>query len=424
MYYSLMRQSSLFTKARYEAPKDEVSKNAQLLIRAGYIDKLAAGIYTYLPLGLRVLKNIENIIRTEMNALGANEVLMPALHPKEFWEKTGRWSAMDDLYKVTDSSGREFALGATHEEIVVPLLAQFISSYKDLPRAVYQIQDKFRMERRSKSGLLRGREFIMKDLYSFHADLADLDAYYEKVISAYKNIFNVAGVGEKTFLTYASGGSFSQYSHEFQTLTLAGEDIIYLCKSCNVAINKEIAGEKPTCPQCGKTDLSKEKAVEVGNIFKLKTKYAEPFNLSYKDAEGKMDTVIMGCYGIGLGRLMGTIVEVYEDEKGLRWPASVSPFRYHILLVSKNDEQKQKAEALYKNLLNKGIEVLFDDRADISAGAKFAEADLLGITERIIVGDRPVGEAGKTPANQKFEVKNRLTGAASEKDMDELYGEK
>jgi prolyl-tRNA synthetase len=410
-----MKQSSLFSKARHEAPKDEVSKNAQLLIRAGYIDKLSAGIYTYLPLGLRVLKKIENIIRTEMNALGANEILMPALHPKEFWEKTGRWESMDDLYKVTDASGREFALGATHEEIVVPLAQQFISSYKDLPQAAYQIQNKFRMELRSKSGLLRGREFIMKDLYSFHTTEEDLNAYYEKTIGAYKAIFEKAGLGENTFVTYASGGSFAQYSHEFQTLTDAGEDIIYLCKSCNVAVNKEIAGGAPVCPECKKTDLSEEKAVEVGNIFKLKTKYSEPFGLTYKDAEGKENLVIMGCYGIGLGRLVGTIAEIHSDEKGLVWPKSVAPFQYHILLLSKNDEQKQKAEALYKDLTQKGIEVLFDDRMGMSAGAKFAEADVLGIPEQIIVGD-------KMPEDGTFEIKNRKTGAVSYAGMDELYG--
>jgi prolyl-tRNA synthetase len=291
-----MRQSQLFTKTRKDAPSEEVSKNAQLLIRAGYIDKLMAGVYTYLPLGLRVLNNIEQIIREEINKADGQEILMPAMQPKENWLATGRWETLDVLYKVKDSEGREVALGPTHEEVVVPLAKQFISSYKDLPFAAYQFQDKFRMEKRAKSGILRGREFKMKDLYSFHADEADLKMYYDIIKNAYTQIFKRVGIGHKTYVTYASGGSFSKYSHEFQTVTPAGEDLIYICDRCSLAINKEIKAEHSKCPECGAETFKEEKAIEVGNIFELKTKYSEPFDLKYKNDKGESVPVIMGCY--------------------------------------------------------------------------------------------------------------------------------
>ena len=390
-----MLQSELFTKTRKEAPQDEVSKNAQLLIRGGFIDKLQSGVYTYLPLGFLVLKNIENIIREEMNKAGGQELLMPSLQPKENWEKTGRWDSMDDLYKVKDSSGRENALGPTHEEIIVPLAKQFISSYRDLPLYLYQIQNKFRMELRAKSGILRGREFLMKDLYSFHTDEKDLARYYEIMKKAYANIFKRAGIGERTYLTFASGGSFSKYSHEFQTVTPAGEDIIHICEKCSVAVNKEIAHEQKSCPSCGSEKLKEEKSVEVGNIFELKTKYSEPFGLTYKDSEGKDITVIMGCYGIGLGRLMGTIVEVLSDERGIVWPEEVAPFKVHLIELSGGSEKtKEAAKALYEDLQKKGVSVLYDERNGASAGEKFADADLIGIPYRAVVSEKSLAGGG------------------------------
>ncbi|KKW07307.1 MAG: Proline-tRNA ligase [Parcubacteria group bacterium GW2011_GWA2_49_16] len=401
-----MRQSQLFTKARKEAPADEAAKNAKLLIRAGFVDKLQAGVYTYLPLCLRVLKKIENIIREEMNRAGGQEILMPALQPKELWQTTGRWDAMDDLYKVTDSSGRENALGATHEEIVVPLVKQFVSSYRDLPFAVYQIQNKFRMELRAKSGILRGREFIMKDLYSFHRDEADLARYYEIMKDTYARVFKRAGIGEKTYLTFASGGSFAKYSHEFQTVTPAGEDTIYVCDACRVAVNKEIIAEQSTCPSCGNKDLHAETAIEVGNIFELKTRFSEPFNLTYKDEEGKEQAVIMGCYGIGLGRVLGTVVEVLGDDKGLVWPREIAPFVVHLVEIpSANQGVRTAAERLYRELDAQGVEVLWDDR-DLRAGEKFSESDLLGIPLRVVVSE-------KTIASGTFEVRARATGEVS-----------
>lgn len=384
-----MRHSELFSKTRKENPADEVSRNAQLLIRAGFVRKEMAGVYSFLPLGLRTLRKIENIIREEMNAIGGQEVLLSSFHPKEAWEKTGRWSTMDDLYKVSDSSGREVVLGPTHEELVVPMMRDFIFSYKDLPRYAYQIQNKFRMELRAKSGILRGREFIMKDLYSFHAESADLDRYYETVKESYRRIFDRVGIGEQTFLTFASGGSFSKYSHEFQTITTAGEDTIHLCRSCRIAVNEEIIADQPNCPECGSKLSDTETAVEVGNIFKLMTKYSAPFNLSYASESGESKMVVMGCYGIGLGRLMGTIVETLADENGLVWPESVAPFRAHLLSIGADKESND----LYDALRNTGTEVLYDDR-EASAGEKFGDSDLLGMPYRIVVSPRSLERGG------------------------------
>lgn len=402
-----MRQSKLFTKTQKEAPKGEVSKNAQLLIRAGYVDKLMAGVYTLLPLGLRVMKKIEQIIREEMEKVGGVEIFMPTLQPKENWEKTGRWSAMDDLFKLDKSKDSQLALGPTHEEVISPLLKKFISSYRDLPLYIFQFQNKFRNEKRAKSGILRGREFLMKDLYSFHTSQEDLDDYYEKQKKAYLKIFERVGIADKTYLTYASGGSFSKYSHEFQTITSAGEDEIHICSKCKVAINKEILEDlKNQCPECGSADLKIEKAVEVGNIFKLGTRYSEPFKLNYRDEKGEEKLVIMGCYGIGLSRLMGIIAEIYNDEKGIIWPEAVAPFRVHLLSLG----QDEKAEEIYDNLTKAGIEVLYDDR-DISAGEKFADSDLIGIPWRLIISEKNLKE-------DKVEIKNRKTGEVEYADFD------
>jgi len=397
-----MKQSKLFTKTKKEAPKDEVSINAQLLIRAGFVDKLMAGVYTFLPLGLRVMKKIENIIREEMSAIGGQEISMPALQPKENWITTGRWETMDDLYKIKDASEREFALGSTHEEVVSPLVKKFVNSYKDLPLYAYQFQNKFRMELRAKSGLLRGREFLMKDLYSFHLTEEDLDKYYEKAKEAYFKIFERFGIKEKTHLTFASGGSFSKYSHEFQTISEAGEDIIYICDKCGLAINKEIKPETEKCPECGEANFREEKAIETGNIFKLMNKYSKPFNLTVADEKGEQKEVLMGCYGIGLSRAMGTIVEVFHDEKGMIWPEAVAPFKVHLLSLGKNEE----AEKIYQELSEKGIEVLLDDR-EVSAGEKFADADLIGIPYRVVISEKSL-KAGGVEVKRRSEEKSEI----------------
>ncbi|MDO8474424.1 MAG: aminoacyl--tRNA ligase-related protein [bacterium] len=400
-----MRQSQLFTKTLKDAPRDEESTNAKLLIRAGFVHKEMAGVYTFLPLGLRVLKNIENIIREEMNRAGGQELFMPALHPKENWKQTGRWDSLDTLFRFTSYyTKQEYALGATHEEIVVPLAKTLISSYRDLPQYVYQIQNKFRDEKRAKSGILRSREFLMKDLYSFHKDEADLDAYYETMKDSYKRIFERAGIGHVTHLTFASGGTFSKYSHEFQTITQAGEDTIYLCEKCGVAVNEEIIKDQPVCPECQNKNLKQEKAVEVGNIFKLGTKYSEPFRLTYKDEKGKENLVVMGCYGIGLNRLMGVVAEVFHDEKGILWPKVLAPALVHLLSLAGGEQQ---ADELYKDFQNKGIEALYDDRRDSSPGEKFTDADLIGIPLRIVVSAKTYSE-GKVGVKKRNEKQERL----------------
>jgi len=390
-----MRQTQLFTRTLKELPKDETSYNAQALLRAGFIDKVAAGVYSFLPLGLRVLNKIREIIREEMFSVEGQEISMPAFAPKENWESTGRWESLDILFKIAASDKKEYALNPTHEEVVTPLAKKYIYSYRELPFAVFQIQTKFRNEKRAKAGLLRGREFLMKDLYSFHLDQADLDAYYERVTDAYTRIFDRVGLGENTYFTFASGGTFAKYSHEYQTLTESGEDLIYICDKCHLAINKEIIAEQNACPTCGNTELREEKAVEVGNIFKLGTKYSDAFSLGYSDATGAKKPVVMGCFGIGLSRIMGTVVETSHDEKGIIWPENIAPFRVHLLSLNANE----KADEIYKELTEKGIEVLYDDR-DVSAGEKFADADLIGCPYRVLISK-------KTLDIESAEVKKR-----------------
>ncbi|MBU3901417.1 prolyl-tRNA synthetase [Patescibacteria group bacterium] len=394
-----MKQSLLATKTLREAPKDEESQNAILLTRAGFIDKLAAGIYSFLPLGLAVLRKIENIIREEMVVIGGQEILMPALQPKENWDKTGRWNNFDALLKLKAFGDKNFALGPTHEEIISPLAKKLVLSYKDLPFALFQIQTKFRNEARAKSGLLRTREFSMKDLYSFHASQEDLDGYYQKATAAYFKIFERCGLGSKTYTTLASGGTFSKYSHEFQTATPAGEDIIYVCQKCQLAINKEIKDENPICPKCQSADFKETKAVEVGNIFKLGTKYSAPFDLKYKDQNGQEQIVIMGCYGLGPARVMGAIVETSHDDKGIIWPENVAPYKYHLLALGDDEAVKKAADELYEKLIGNNFEVLYDDR-ELAAGQKFAEADLIGLPYRLVI-------SAKTLAKSSVEIKKR-----------------
>ena len=398
-----MRRSQLFTKTFRELPKDEESINAQLLIRAGYVQKLMAGVYTFLPLGLLTLRNIENVVRDEMNRIGGQEVLMPALHPIEHYEKTGR-AAIEDLFHTQLSTGSRFVLGQSHEEVVVPMVQKFIQSYRDLPLAVYQIQTKFRNELRAKSGLFRGREFIMKDLYSFHASEEDFEAYYKTVRHAYRTIFARVGIGEKTFLTYAGGGTFSKISHEFQTIAEAGEDTIAICKHCRIAINEQDRALFSRCPECDKEPTETAKSIEVANIFPLKTRYADAFGLTVKSNTGEDQKVIMGCYGIGISRLMGTIAETHHDEKGLAWPEAVAPFQFY--LIGLGEQGSKEAETLYTHLQKTGISVLYDDREDTTAGEKFADADLMGVPQRVVVSD-------KTLKDKSYEMKNRATGDVS-----------
>lgn len=384
-----MRQSALFTKTKKEAPSDEVSKNGQLLLRAGYIHKEMAGVYSLLPLGLRVFKKIEHIVREEMNALGAQEASFSILQDPEIWKATDRWDdeKIDNWFKTDLKNGTTLGLAFTHEEPFVRGIREHVSSYRDLPLSTYHFQTKLRNELRAKSGIMRGREFVMKDLYSFHTNQSDLDQYYTEAGVRYENVFRRVGIGDVTFLTFASGGVFSKFSHEFQTISSAGEDTVYVDREKRIAVNEEVLTDEILADLgLEREKLEKVTSIEVGNIFKLSTKYSEPLGLTYKDQDGTEKPVIMGCYGLGLGRLMGTVVEVLGDEKGIVWPESIAPFAVHLVDLSQgNDAIKSMSDTLYADLTKVGVEVLYDDR-DLRAGEKFADSDLLGIPYRIIVG--------------------------------------
>ncbi len=395
-----MKQSELFTKTRKNAPADEVSKNAQLLIKAGFVHKEMAGVYSLLPLGLRVIEKISEIIKKEMNAIGGLQMKNSALQKQEVWEKTNRWNdeIVDNWFKTKLNNGTELGLAFTHEEAMSNLMKSFISSYKDLPAYPYDIRTIFRNEARAKSGLMRGREFYWKALYSFSKNQKEHNEFYEKAKIAYKNIFKKVGLGQKTFLTFASGGTFSKYSHEFQTISEAGEDIIYVDENKKIAINKEVLNAQ-VLQDLGvkREELREEKAIEVGNIFSLGTKFSEPAKLIYKDKNGEDQLVFMGSYGIGIGRLMGTIVEVFADEQGIVWPELVAPFQVHLINIG----EEEKAEEIYKQMLERGIEVLWDDRTDKRPGEKFADADLIGIPYRVVVSE-------KASQNGGVELKKRV----------------
>ncbi len=403
-----MRQSKLFTKTIREVSKDEQSVNAQLLVKGGFVDKLMAGVYIYLPLGLRTLRKIENIIREEINIIGGQEILMPALQNKKDWEITGRWN-IDIMMKIKTLFNKEYGLGWTHEEVATPLSKKYAKSYKDFPFAFYQIQTKFRNEKRAKSGILRGREFLMKDLYSFHTSEEDLNKYYNIVIDAYFKIFEKVGIKDKTYLTYASGGDFSKYSHEFQTVADAGEDTIYICKKCGIAISKEIVeNNQPECPECKNKSLKEEKAIEAGNIFKLKNRFSDAFDFKFLDENGKEKTVLMGCYGLGPTRLMGIIVEMFNDKNGIIWPESVAPYQVHLVSLGKDDKIKKEAEQIYNTLQKEKIEVLYDDRNE-SAGVKLKDADLIGMPLRMVVSEKTIVE-NKVEIKRRSEDKFELVG--------------
>ncbi len=410
-----MRQSQLFTKTRKEAPAEEVSKNAQLLIRAGFIHKEMAGVYSYLPLGLRVLNKITQIIREEMNAIGGIEVLLPALQDAEVWKASNRWSdeVVDNWFKTELKNGTELGLGFTHEEPLTNVMKEYIHSYKDLPRYVYQIQTKFRNELRAKSGIMRGREFLMKDLYSFSQNEEEHRTFYEKMKEVYTRIFERVGLGEYTYLTFASGGSFSKYSHEFQTVCDAGEDIIYVHEKKNIAINKEVLTDEVLADlEVTTAELTEKKSIEVGNIFSLGTKFSQALNLQFVDVEGVKKEVVMGSYGIGPGRLMGTLVELCNDEGGIVWPESIAPFNIHLISLCREAEDVKTCTEIYETLQKKGIEVLYDDR-EARAGEKFADSDLIGIPVRVVVSP-------KTLANKSVEYKKRGETDATLLTIDEL----
>jgi prolyl-tRNA synthetase len=410
-----MRTSQLFTKTSKTAPADETAKNAQLLIRASYINKEMAGAYAFLPLGKRVLDNIIQIIREEMDAIGGQEISMTALQAKEVWETSGRWSddVMDVWFRTQLASGSELGLAPTHEEPLTQLMKRFISSYQDLPAYPYQFQIKFRNELRAKSGLMRGREFLMKDLYSFSVDKASHEVFYELAAVAYGKVFERLGLGEGTYKTFASGGSFSKYSHEFQTISDVGEDTIYVDEAKRLAVNKEVYNDE-VLAELGlkKEELVEKTAVEVGNIFTLGTKYSEALGLTFTAEDGTAHPVYMGSYGIGPSRLMGLIAEHFADEKGLVWPLAVAPAQVYLVRLSEADEVVKAADELYIRLTEAGAGVLYDDR-DERAGAKFADADLLGIPYRLVISDKNV-------ESQTYELKARQATEARQVSHEEL----
>jgi prolyl-tRNA synthetase len=400
-----MRQSQLYTKTRKEAPADEVSKNASLLIRAGYVYKVMAGVYAYTPLGLRVLENIKQIVREEMNAIGGQELVMTSLQRKDTWEKTGRWSdeAVDVWFKTALQDGTELGLAWSHEEAIMEMMKQFITSYKDLPISVYQFQTKLRNELRAKSGIMRGREFIMKDMYSLHATQEDMDQYYDRVIEAYTKIYKRLGIGEETFITFASGGSFTKFSHEFQTICQAGEDTLYINADKTVAVNEEVLDDATQEIGVDKKTLTPVTSAEVGNIFKFGTEKSEKMDITYKAADGTIKPIYLASYGVGVTRVMGVIVEKFSDDKGIIWPEAIAPFSIHLIVLGKekDSEAHKQAEELYKKLTDAHVEVLFDDR-ELSAGEKFADSDLIGIPMRIVVSDKSIASGG-------VELKDRKT---------------
>ncbi len=397
-----MRLSQNFTKTLKEAPADEVARNAQLLIRAGYVYKVMAGVYAYTPLGLKVLENIKQIVREEMNAIGGQELIMSSLQRKETWEVTGRWDdeTVDIWFKSELKDGTPVGFGWSHEEAIIEMMKQYVKSYKDLPVSVYQFQTKLRNEVRAKSGIMRGREFVMKDMYSMHTSAEDCDAYYERAIEAYKRIYERLGIGESTFMTFASGGAFTKFSHEFQTICAAGEDTLYVNDAQTVAVNEEVLDEAAAELGIDKSSLKPVVSAEVGNIFKFGTEKSETMNFCYTGEDGKEHPIYLASYGVGVSRVMGVIVEKFADEKGIVWPEAVAPAK--VYLVQIGQQSKEQAEALYKELQAKGIEVLYDDR-DERPGVKFADAELMGIPYRVTVSDRLLDE-------QKYEFTSRKTG--------------
>lgn len=397
-----MRMSKLFTKTLKQAPADEVAKNAQLLIRAGFVYKEMAGVYAYLPLGLRVVESIKRIVREEMNSIDSNELIMAGLQRKDIWQKTGRWSdeVVDIWFKTKLQDDTELGLGWSHEEPIVEMMKQYVQSYKDLPASVYQFQTKLRNELRAKSGIMRGREFVMKDMYSFHASAEDLENYYNQAIEAYKRVYDRLGIGDDTYVTFASGGAFTKFSHEFQTVCDAGEDVIYLHRGKNIAVNEEVLDDAVKELGVDKNELEAVKTAEVGNIFNFGTQKTDEMDLYYTDKDGEQQSLYIGSYGIGVTRVMGVIAEKMSDDKGLVWPENIAPAR--VYLASIGEKGAARADQLYDQLKIAGIETLYDDR-DVRPGEKFADAELMGIPHRVVASDRLEAEG-------KLELTDRQTG--------------
>jgi prolyl-tRNA synthetase len=399
-----MRLSQLFTKTSKTAPSDETAKNAILLIQAGFIYKVMAGVYAYTPLGLKVLENIKQIVREEMNAVNGQELIMTNLQKRETWDITTRWSddVVDVWFKTKLKDDTELGLAWSHEEAIMEMMQQYVKSYKDLPTSVYQFQTKLRNELRAKSGIMRGREFVMKDMYSLHNSAEDLDAYYAEVTEAYKRVYDRLGIGEDTFVTFASGGAFTKFSHEFQTICDAGEDVLYVHREKNIAVNEEVLDEAVKELGIDKSELEKVKSAEVGNIFNFGTEKSETMNIYVADKEGKQQPIYLASYGIGITRVMGVIAEKFADERGLVWPEAIAPAKVYLAQLGNETEVAKAAEELYNTLTSQGISVLYDEREEARPGEKFADADLMGIPYRVVI-------SVKTVAASSYEVKRRTS---------------
>ena len=408
-----MRLSQLFTRTSKNVPADETAKNAQLLIQAGFIYKAMAGVYAYTPLGLRVVENIKRIVREEMNAIYGQELIMTNLQSRELWETTGRWDdkVVDIWFKTHLKDGNEVGLAWSHEEQIVDMMKQFVSSYKDLPISVYQFQTKLRNELRAKSGIMRGREFVMKDMYSMSVDAAQHDKYYDSAIEAYKKVYDRLGIGDDTYVTFASGGAFTKFSHEFQTVCDTGEDVIYLHRGKNIAINEEILDDESLTKIGVKRDeLEEVKSSEVGNIFNFGTDKSEQMNFAFTNEQGKKQFVHLGSYGIGITRVMGVIAEKMSDDRGLVWPENIAPAKVYLARLGESEDVVKQADELYDRLTEMSVQVLYDDR-DVRAGAKFADADLMGIPWRVVVSDKTAGD---------YELKSRTSADVEKVTRDEL----
>jgi prolyl-tRNA synthetase len=408
-----MRISQNFTRTLKDAPADEVARNAQLLIRAGFVYKVMAGVYAYTPLGLKVVENIKQIVREEMNAIGGQELIMTNLQPKEVWEATTRWGddVVDIWFKTKLQDGTDLGLAWSHEEPIMEMMRSYVKSYKDLPAKVYQFQTKLRNELRAKSGIMRGREFVMKDMYSLHSTAEDLDAFYNATIEAYKRCYDRFGIGEDTYVTFASGGAFTKFSHEFQTICDAGEDVIYLHRGKNIAVNEEVLEEAVKELGVSRDELEPVKTAEVGNIFNFGTEKAEQMNVMFTDKDGAQKPVYLGSYGIGITRVMGVIVEKFADDKGIVWPEAIAPAKVYLVQIG-GDESRAKADELYETLSARGVEVIYDDR-DERPGAKFADAELMGIPYRVTVSDRLLAE-------DTYEFTPRVSGQSEVLTLEEL----
>lgn len=410
-----MKVSELFTKTLKQAPADEVAKNAQLLIQAGYIYKVMAGVYAYTPLGLQVLENIKTIVREEMNAIGGQELIMSSLQRKETWETTTRWDdeVVDVWFKSKLKDGTEVGFGWSHEEAILEMLKQYVQSYNDLPISLYQFQTKLRNELRAKSGIMRGREFVMKDLYSLHATQEDMDQYYEKVIEAYKKIYERLGLASDTHVAFASGGAFTKFSHEFQTVCDAGEDVLYMSEDGSVAVNEEVLDDATNELGVSKESLKPVKTAETGNIFKFGTEKCEQMGVLFSDKDGNRKPAYLASYGIGITRLMGVIVEKFSDEKGMVWPENIAPAKVYLIRIGEDESTQQAADELYQKMQSSGVTVLYDDR-DERPGTKFADADLMGIPHRVVV-------SAKTISAERVEYKSRTSEITEMLSVDSLF---